>query len=77
MLKLLHEQAESQVIDLPTPEPRHAEKAQVLDADGAVPAAQLMARLPLPVVTTVTDTLIAALKVRFPLHAMAGTLHTT
>ena len=38
MLKFLDEQAECQVIDLPAPEPRHTEKAQVLDANGIVPA---------------------------------------
>lgn len=65
MFKLPDERAEGEVIDLPAPEPSHTKKAQVLDADGRVPAAQLMARLPLPVVPTVTDALMATLQV-FP-----------
>ena len=72
VLEFLDKGAKSKVVDLPSPQPRHATKAQVLNAKGAVPAAQLMARLPLPVIATVTDTLMTSLKVLPPFAAMIG-----
>ena len=77
MLKLLNERAEGEVIDLPSPESSHTEKAQVLNADGAVPAAQLMAHLPLPVVATVANALMATLQVHSPHLTMIGAFLAT
>ena len=72
MLKLLDKQTERKVVDFASPKPRHAHQVQVLDTDGAVPTAQLMARLPLPVVTTVADALMATLQVPPPPAAVVG-----
>ena len=71
MLQLLHKRAERQIVNLPAPEPRHTEKTQVFDTDGVIPLAELMARLPLPVVTAVADTLVATFQVPAPFTAVA------
>ena len=63
MLKLLDERAERHVIDLAPPEMRHAEKVQVLDTDRTILTTEFVARLPLPVIAAVMDTLMAALQV--------------
>ncbi len=72
VLKLLDKRAEGEVIDLAPPQTCHAEKTQVLDADGIVPTTQVMARLPLPVVATVTDAFMATLQILSPPASMAG-----
>ena len=73
MLKLLDERAEGEVVDLASPEPRHAEKIQVLDTNCIVSSAQFMTRLPLPVLPTVTDALMATLKVLPAFTTVIGT----
>ena len=57
MLELPDEQAECQVIDLASPEPRHTTKIQVLDTNRIVPPAQFMTRLPLPILAAIVDAL--------------------
>ena len=77
MLKLLYEQAESKVVHLSPPEPRHTGQVQILDANRTVFPAQLPARLPLPVVAAVVNTLMTTLQVHPAHFAVTGTLLAT
>ena len=77
MLKLLDKCAKGKVIHLPPPKTCHAQKAQVLDADSRVPTAHLMACLPLPIVTTVANALVATIQVHSPHLTMIGAFLAT
>ena len=57
MLQLLHERGPAQVCDLTTPQTGHARQVQILDAEDVVLPAQLVSKLPLPVITAVGDLL--------------------